>query len=124
MNREFLLKDNIVMYVGYENMHYTNDNITDEIAVRLLTKNPKLIGNFKKYPTNYESKTILKEKVEIKEEKVLIKNINIEGRKKLIQAVIEKHNKQELMELLKSKNIKYSVTEKKEQLAEKLIDNI
>lgn len=51
--RKFLLKDNIVQYYPAHHCHYTNANLTDEIAIEMLSRSPRMISNFEKYPENY-----------------------------------------------------------------------
>ena len=51
--RRFLLKDDIVQYYPAHHCHYTNANLTDEIAIEMLSRSPRMISNFEKYPENY-----------------------------------------------------------------------
>ena len=44
MERKYKLKDNSV--VGFNNGHYTNANITDEVSLEMVKDNPKRAKNF------------------------------------------------------------------------------
>lgn len=53
----YSLKNGVLLQMGFgSNEMYTNDNLTDEIAERYLSKNPKGILLFSVVPTDYEER--------------------------------------------------------------------
>ena len=49
-NKKYIMKKDVTIYDMGNHCHYTHFNMTDEIAKRLLAKNPKLAHNFSKIP--------------------------------------------------------------------------
>lgn len=55
VDRDFDFKDNVCVQVKLGAAdHYTNHNLTNEIAIQMLKVNPKRIRLFKRFPANWE----------------------------------------------------------------------
>lgn len=52
--KKFVLKPGIVKFIVAENTYYTNDNLTDDVAERLLRTSPKAIEDFEVYPSDFD----------------------------------------------------------------------
>lgn len=119
MEKRYKLKDGIILYVGSENNDYTNHNITDEKARELIKKlGKKVLGNFSKYPAD-EVENLLK--VEVKKEKK--EETKIEN-SKMLEDILNKYSKQDLINFLNDKKVQFKASLKKEELAKMLIQNI
>ncbi len=85
VERDFDFKDNICIQVKFgAKDHYTNHNLTNDIAIEILKFNPKRIKLFKRFPANWEQLILEEkttEKVEekqkvIQEEKPVVKKVD------------------------------------------------
>ncbi len=56
-NSRYKLKKGKVIHVFGTNQYYSEHNITDNIAIKLLSKNPNRISLFAKFPENWRTET-------------------------------------------------------------------
>ena len=78
----------------------------------------KILGNFSKYPSD-EVENILKREVKKeKKEETKIEN------SKMLEDILNKYSKQELINFLNDKKVQFKTSLKKEELAKMLIQNI
>lgn len=52
--KKFILKEGIMKYIASEDAYFTNDNLTDEIAEKLLRTSPKAVADFDVYPSDFD----------------------------------------------------------------------